>query len=119
MESPQTRYARRSDGVSMGTGVSDPIVHVPTLEERVEDVRTLMDAVGIERAAILGESEAGPVPAMFAATYPERTEGLIIFGSIATGAPDEAELAPFGGRQGEVEELAGRLSDSIDHWGRD
>jgi hypothetical protein len=42
-----------------GTGVSDPIMHVPTLEERVEDVRVVMDAAGFEHSAILGESEAG------------------------------------------------------------
>src|SRR5438132_9703430 len=52
------------------TGVSDPIEHVATLEERVEDVRVVMDAAGLEHAAILGESEAGPVAALFAATYP-------------------------------------------------
>jgi len=63
-----------------GTGVSDPIMHVPTPEERVEDVRIVMDAAGIEHAAVLGESEAGPVAAMFAATYPERTDALIIYG---------------------------------------
>jgi pimeloyl-ACP methyl ester carboxylesterase len=44
-----------------GTGVSDPIAHVATLEERVEDVRVVMDAAGVEHAAVLGESEAAPV----------------------------------------------------------
>ncbi len=73
--------------------MSDPILHVPTLEERVEDVRVLMDAVGIEHAAILGESEAGPVAAMFAATYPQRTDALVIYGSLATGRPDDDVLA--------------------------
>jgi hypothetical protein len=43
-----------------GTGLSDPIPHLATLEERVEDIRTVMDAVGVERAALFGESEAGP-----------------------------------------------------------
>jgi class 3 adenylate cyclase len=100
-----------------GVGVSDPIDHVPTLEERVEDMRTVMDAVGIERAAIFGESEAGPAAAMFAATYPERCEALIIWGSVATGQASDEELAPYGGRTIEVEELAERLRESIDHWG--
>ena len=100
-----------------GTGVSDPIAHVPTLEERVEDVRTLMDTAGLERAAILGESEAGPVAATFAATYPERIESLIIFGSIATGQPEESDVAPYGGRSADLERFGDRLRDSLDHWG--
>ncbi len=100
-----------------GTGVSDPIPHVATLEERVEDVRVVMEAVGIERAAMLGESEAGPVAALFAATYPERTEALIIYGSLATGSPDDDELATFGGRPGETAKLVERLDDCLDHWG--
>ncbi|HET8587958.1 MAG TPA: alpha/beta hydrolase [Candidatus Limnocylindria bacterium] len=167
MQAPETRYARRSDGVSIGyqvigsgpaalvfcwgwmshldlqwtdtalsrfferlaafsrvvvydkpgTGVSDPITQVATLEERVEDVRTVMDAAGIEHAGILGESEAGAVAALFAATYPERTDALIIYGSIATGRPDDDELAVYGGRRGELVEFVARLHNSIDHWG--
>jgi class 3 adenylate cyclase len=100
-----------------GTGVSDPIDHAPTLEERVEDLRTVMDAAAVERAAILGESEAGPVAAMFAAIYPERCDALIIYGSIAAGQARDDELAEFGGRAGELEVFYKRLRDSIDHWG--
>jgi class 3 adenylate cyclase len=167
MATPETRYARRPDGVNIGyqmlgsgpatlvwcwgwmshldlqwadaamarmfervagfcqlviydkpgTGVSDPIMHVPTLEERVEDVRVVMDAAGFEHAAILGESEAGPVAAMFAATYPGRTDALIIYGSIATGQPDDDELAAYGGSPGETANLVERLQDCLDHWG--
>ena len=51
-----------------GTGVSDPISHVSTLEERVDEVRTVMDAAGMERAALFGESEGGPASMLFAAT---------------------------------------------------
>jgi class 3 adenylate cyclase len=100
-----------------GVGVSDPIDHVPTLEERVEEIRKVMDAAGIERAAIFGESEAGPAAAMFAATYPERCDALIIWGSVVTGRASDEELAPYGGRAAEVHELAERLRESIDHWG--
>ena len=67
--------------------MSDPIARVATLEERVEDVRTVMDAAGIEHAAILGDSEAGPVAPLFAASYPQRTDAPIVYGSIATGTP--------------------------------
>src|SRR6266542_1688223 len=58
-----------------GTGLSDPVPldRLPTLEERMDDVRAVMDAVGSERAAVFGFSEGGVMSALFAATYPERT----------------------------------------------
>ncbi len=68
-----------------GTGLSDrvPIDQLPTLEERVDDVRAVMDAVGSEHAAVFGFSEGGNMSAFFAATYPERTAALITFGTFA------------------------------------
>ena len=69
-----------------GTGLSDRIVGIPTLEERMDDVRAVMDAVGTERVAIFGISEGGPMGVLFAATYPERVSNLILYGSIARGA---------------------------------
>ena len=73
-----------------GTGLSDPVAQVPTLEERVDDVRAVMDAAGSDRAALLGISEGGPLCALFAATHPERTEALVLYGAMArtTSAPD-------------------------------
>jgi len=73
-----------------GSGLSDRIAGVPTLEERMDDVRAVMDAVGSERAAILGISEGGPMSLLFAATYPERTTALVLYGSFARilWAPD-------------------------------
>jgi pimeloyl-ACP methyl ester carboxylesterase/class 3 adenylate cyclase len=73
-----------------GTGLSDRVTATPTLEERMDDVRAVMDAVGSERAALLGYSEGGPMCALFAATYPERTASLIMIGSYARrlSAPD-------------------------------
>jgi pimeloyl-ACP methyl ester carboxylesterase len=65
----------------------------------------------------LGESEAGPVAAMFAATHPGRTDALIIYGSLATGQPDDDELAAFCGRPGETANLVKRFEDCADHWG--
>ena len=61
-----------------GTGLSDPVESLPTLEERMDDVRAVMDAAGSKRAFLFGSSESGPLCALFAATYPERTEGLIL-----------------------------------------
>jgi pimeloyl-ACP methyl ester carboxylesterase len=73
-----------------GTGCSDPVRDVPTLEERMDDVRAVMDAAGSGRAALFGVSEGGPMSLLFAATYPERTSALVIYGSSPrfTYAPD-------------------------------
>jgi class 3 adenylate cyclase len=68
-----------------GTGMSDPVgaTELPTLEQRMDDVRAVMDAVGSERAAIFGASEGGNMSMLFAATYPERTIALATFGCTA------------------------------------
>jgi DNA-binding winged helix-turn-helix (wHTH) protein/pimeloyl-ACP methyl ester carboxylesterase len=73
-----------------GTGLSDRIAELPTLEQRMDDVRAVMDAVGSTRAALLGVSEGGPMCSLFAATYPERTIALMMIGSYARRlwAPD-------------------------------
>ena len=73
-----------------GTGLSDRVAELPTLEVRMDDVRAVLDAVGSERAALLGYSEGGPMCGLFAATYPERTSALIMIGSYARAmqAPD-------------------------------
>src|SRR3954468_2918742 len=66
-----------------GTGLSDRNVGDPTLEARMDDIRAVMDAAGSKQAAILGISEGGPMAAMFAATYPERTRALVLYGAFA------------------------------------
>src|SRR3989304_1598541 len=68
-----------------GTGMSDrvPLSELPTLEQRMDDVRAVMDAAESERAGIFGVSEGGPQGALFAATYPERTTALVVSGSSA------------------------------------
>src|SRR5262245_22969058 len=73
-----------------GTGLSDPVPvsQLPTLEQRMDDVRAVMEAAGSERAVLLGISEGGPLCTLFAATYPERTEALIQIGSYARRLKD-------------------------------
>ena len=61
-----------------GTGMSDRDVDVPTLETRMDDIRAVLDAVGSERAVLFGLGDASPLSVLFAATYPERTAGLIL-----------------------------------------
>jgi class 3 adenylate cyclase/predicted esterase len=66
-----------------GTGLSDRPGGLPDLETRMDDVRAVMDAVGSEQAALFGYSEGGPMSCLFAATYPERTSSLVLYGSYA------------------------------------
>lgn len=95
-----------------GTGLSDRAAGIPTLEQRMDDVRAVMDTVGSERAALLGISEGGPMSLLFAATYPERTSALILYGSYArrSWAPDH----PFGRTE---EEMRGVLETFEREWG--
>jgi pimeloyl-ACP methyl ester carboxylesterase len=73
-----------------GTGMSDRGSQIFTLEQRMEDVHAVMDAAGSQRAALFGFSEGGPMSFLFAATYPQRTRALVLYGSYArrSWAPD-------------------------------
>src|SRR4051794_36215599 len=140
METPKTRYATRSDGVSIayqvlgdgplnlvfcagfvshldlawtnpgithffrrlasfsrlalydkaGTGVSDPIAHVPTLEERVDEIRTVMDAAGGGRGGPFGGGGGGAAGGLFPPTHPRRTAGAVPARTLPQGAPPTA-----------------------------
>ena len=92
-----------------GTGLSDPVDGVPTVENRVDDLRAVMDAAESRRAALFGFSEGGPISLLFAATYPERVRALILYGT-GLGSTDLAV-------QARVAETMMRLRRTIDHWG--
>ena len=64
-----------------GVGMSDPVPGVPTLEMRMDDIHAVMDAVASERAVLFGLGDSGPLCVLFAATYPERTAGLVLMSS--------------------------------------
>jgi pimeloyl-ACP methyl ester carboxylesterase len=66
-----------------GTGLSDRLGGLPNLDQRMDDARAVMDAVGSKRAAIIGLSEGGSLATLFAATYPERCSALILYGAFA------------------------------------
>ncbi len=96
-----------------GTGLSDPVAAPAPLEDRMDDVRAVMDAAGSERAALFGLSEGGAMSVLFAATYPERTRALILCGTFATGTLDPDDNP---GGQRWVDEF-NRVVDSTEHWG--
>lgn len=167
MQPPETRYAVRSDGVSIayqvlgdgpvdlvfcfgwishldlqwshpdiarfftrlasftrlvlydkaGTGLSDPIPHVATLEERAEDIRTVMDAAGVDGAVLFGESEGGPPAMLFAATHPERAAALVIYGSNGTNRVTDEERERFDLSFERMAEPWLRLHEAVEKWG--
>jgi class 3 adenylate cyclase/pimeloyl-ACP methyl ester carboxylesterase len=97
-----------------GTGLSDPVAGPPSLEQRLEDVRVVMDAVGLERAVIMGYSEGGNPSLLFAATHPERCVALVLLeaGAKWLSAPDY--LPALGPRLERMWEL--QLA-AADRWG--
>jgi pimeloyl-ACP methyl ester carboxylesterase len=97
-----------------GTGLSDrvPINQLPTLEQRMDDVRAVMDAVGSERAALCGVSEGGPMCSLFAATYPEKTLALVMIGTYAKRIRD-ADY-PWGPTAEQREQFFEHMRE---HWG--
>ncbi|HEX6229259.1 MAG TPA: adenylate/guanylate cyclase domain-containing protein [Solirubrobacterales bacterium] len=110
-----------------GTGLSDPAAGAPTLEERMDDVRAVMDAAGSERAALFGMSEGATMCMLFAATYPERTSALVLWGAMARStaaedypwAPERAAVieandelvSPLWGQGATIEIFAPSLAD--------
>ena len=80
-----------------GTGLSDPVDGSPTLEERIDDLRAVMEAAGSRQAAIVGVSEGVPMSILFAATHPELVSALVLYGGMArsTWAPDYPWATPI------------------------
>ncbi len=97
-----------------GTGLSDrvPLNQLPTLEQRMEDVHAVLDAVGSKRAVLCGVSEGGPMCSLFAATYPERTSALVMLGSYARRLRDDDY--PWGPTAEAREHF---FREIIEHWG--
>src|SRR5882762_632544 len=71
-----------------GCGMSDRVHPLPSLEQRMDDVRAVMDAAGSKKAALLGISEGGVMSALFAATYPDRVSALVLYATYATRVRD-------------------------------
>jgi pimeloyl-ACP methyl ester carboxylesterase len=99
-----------------GTGISDPVPlgAIPTIERWMDDVTTVIDAVGCERVVVFGHGDGGPIAMLFAATYPERTEALVLGDTFARlrHAPDY----PEGLDEAAAEQKARQL---YDFWGRE
>jgi class 3 adenylate cyclase/pimeloyl-ACP methyl ester carboxylesterase len=105
-------FARVITFDKVGTGLSDRSTDIPVLEDRMDDVRAVMDAVGSQRAALVGVSEGGPMSILFAATFPERVHSLTLYGACATFARTDDH--PWGAT---AEESAARRDLVHDYWG--
>ena len=99
-----------------GIGLSDAVTadRMPTMEERMDDVRAVLDAVGSERTAVLGQGYGAPIATLFAATYPERTASLVLYEPCAKGGIRTADY-PWGASAEEYDEWLEEGSD----WGSD
>jgi pimeloyl-ACP methyl ester carboxylesterase len=96
-----------------GTGLSDPIPQLPTLEERVADIEAVLDAAGSERAVLFGISEGGPTSVLLAAMRPQRIASLILYGTFAvwpTAAPED--FSPDTLQRAELHALV----EATEHW---
>jgi class 3 adenylate cyclase len=96
-----------------GTGLSDRVASLPSLEARMDDVTAVMDAAGMTKAALLGPTQGAALSALFAATYPERVSAFIPYGGFARTM--WAHDWPFGARDDEPSEWEDHLT--LDEWG--
>jgi class 3 adenylate cyclase len=93
-----SRFARVIAFDKRGTGLSDRVEVVPSLDERMDDARAVMDAAHSDRAVLLGISEGGSLATLFAASHPDRCTSLILYGAFAKFSgwyPTEEKLAGF------------------------
>ncbi len=93
-----------------GTGLSDPIVEHFTMEDWIDDIRAVMDAVGLERAVVLGSSEGAMACVYYAALHPERVTALILFSPFIAGLADDE--CPWAWSQESIDFLFGALEDA-------
>jgi class 3 adenylate cyclase/pimeloyl-ACP methyl ester carboxylesterase len=121
---PQARFFRRLASISRmllfdkrGTGMSDRLGGTETLETRMDDIRAVMDAAGYERAVLWGPGDAGPLCMLFAATYPERTLGIVLFHSYPrfVRSPETPWLTPRAVVEQRIDDIARRWGEPSLH----
>jgi pimeloyl-ACP methyl ester carboxylesterase len=101
-----------------GTGLSDPVPHLPTIEERAADIEAVLDAAGSERAVLFGISEGGPSVLLLAATRPQRIVSLVLCGAFANLSDMMAAPEAYSPRMVARAAREWReIEDIIDHWG--
>lgn len=104
-----TSFARVIVFDKRGQGLSDRVASEQTLDERIGDVRAVMDAAGSKRATVYGWSEGGAMSLMFAATYPERTSDLVLYGTFASIREEPFAVPP--------DQYDASIREMQEHWG--
>ena len=122
-DDPTTLYAGIAERLSRhvrlilwdkrGTGLSDPVSHVPPIDERMDDLRAVLDAADAEFPALVGVSEGGPMSLVFSATYPDRVRSLVLVGTTARFS-QELPDRPWGFTP---EQMDAVFEDIENHWG--
>jgi class 3 adenylate cyclase/alpha-beta hydrolase superfamily lysophospholipase len=105
-------FARVVQFDKRGTGMSDAVSGIPTLEERMDDVRIVTDELGMDRVAILGESEGGPMSCLFSATFPDRVTQLVLYAPLMSWVAQDdfpEAIAP--------ESAEAWVDMAAEHWG--
>lgn len=97
-----------------GSGLSDPAAHILSLDERMDDLRAVIDSVGADQPTILGSGEGGPISILFAATYPARVRSLALYASAARFSQDLPNF-PWGFTP---EEVQAQIDEIDQHWGQ-
>ena len=97
-----------------GTGLSDPVPGIPTLEERMEDLHAVLDAAGSERTALFGVSEGGPMSILYAATYPERVTAMVLYGTSPRLSFSDSFLPE---KREFFDSVAGKIERLVQTWG--
>jgi pimeloyl-ACP methyl ester carboxylesterase len=96
-----------------GTGLSDPVTYPPPLDERMDDLQAVLDAAEVDRPALFGVSEGGPLSILFAATFPERVQSLVLYGATPRTSQELPDF-PWGFTGAQTDSL---LDDIDAHWG--
>jgi class 3 adenylate cyclase len=122
-DDPTTLYASMAERIARhvhlivwdkrGTGLSDPVTRVPTLDERMDDMRAVLTAAGVDYPVLVGISEGGPMSLLFAATYPEQVRSLLLAGTTARFTQDLPER-PWGFTP---EQMAAGYAEIENCWG--
>lgn len=123
IDEPDSPYAglvhRLSQGTRLvmydrrGSGLSDPLSHAPSLDEKMDDLRAVIDAVSDGAVALLGSGEGGSISILFAATYPDRVSSLVLYGTAARFSQELPDF-PWGFSAAEIQ---AQLKEIDDHWG--
>ncbi|MFC4606183.1 adenylate/guanylate cyclase domain-containing protein [Rhodococcus kronopolitis] len=111
-----TTFARTAYFQRRGIGLSDPVDHIPSLEQQADDIAAVMDAVGMRSATVVGVASACGPAALLAARSPDRVTGLVLIQPFAERLLG-SDRAPPGWEQADIDRFIGGWRSAYAHWG--